>query len=283
MAIVALATAAAAADSSAALLSSTNTTTNGRLHPLEVRTRLLPPDSSTILAVNIVSSNAVAAGSNLISLTVDTVADTVRYDDIDFIAASMSPWSGMASTPLDFTYEVTPANFPDPPVFKNVAGTYGSRVTFDSLATSTPGFVSSSTAPIFWTGSAFALSAEVALSLPDITLDGVYEAIGPSTIVSQPFSIVLKPQVGPTQAASMTPGGPDIDHGFPFLPTRLLVTYFPTRPTLFDQVVDDVRFQAISPILTLNYLFNIPEPGCLSLGWLAFGVPAVRGRRRTAR
>lgn len=232
------------------------------------------------------TSNKVNTGATQTKLTVDTTNDTAHYDDIDFLTPSIetSPVTSNAVN-VNYTLPVSPPNFPDPPVIITVMGNYMTRVTLTSIVTSTPQYVSSPTTPIVWNPNTllYGNNQTATFTMPDITLNGTYEAIGPITTVSVPFSITLHTSGTPVQRTAQTqiPGASPFGDGFLYFPNLLSTGYNPTPSgVLFNQVVDNVRFVANKPSLQVNF-FEIPEPSTLILASLAAtGIRRGAGRGR---
>ena len=241
---------------------------------------------NNILLDQVPTTNPVSVGATQTVLTVDTTTDTGHYDDIDFSTPSASNAPRTVSTFINYTLPVSPPNFPDPPTIITVSGQYSARITITSLVQTTPQYVSAPNAPITWNPDLLAYEHNpfVTYTMPDITLNGTYEAIGPTTTVTLPFSIVLRtsPSGNPVGRGTITriPGASPFNNGFAYFPVDLTSLYSPTPGgVLFDQVVDNVRFVAEKPVLRVNY-FAIPEPNSFALAVFAAGLGLVRLRRR---
>jgi hypothetical protein len=268
---------------SAALFSSSTSPVGLSSNVFHVNTFLRRPDNGGNLSIKN-THGVVKAGSTNVAMTVDTVADTVHYDDVDFIAATLTPQMRESEAAfIDETIVVTPANFPLPAVTEQVTGNYFARLTINSLTTSAaPTFVSSQTRPITANPTDFSADASLTLTLPSITIAGVYEAVGPSTTVSQAFTIVYNSTSVQKVAQSTIPGGPGFGNGFPFNLETLLVDYHAASPIIFNQIVDDIRFTAFADSLVIDYFGtqNIPEPSSLGLAIAAAISGAVTLRKR---
>jgi hypothetical protein len=118
----------------------------------------------------------------------------------------------------------------------------------------------------------------VTLNVPDITVTGVYEAIGPTSTVAQPFTVLFRATSTGLGPMSLIPGGPGFGNGFSFQPLECVVMYSPVNSApIFNQVVDHVRF-SVQPLPILMNFF-VPEPG--GVGIFATGIAViVRGARR---
>jgi hypothetical protein len=192
---------------------------------------------------------------------------------MSLIAPSVMSHTSTGNTvPINYQFVVVPANFPNPPVIQQVAGDYFTKIVLNSITSSTaPTLVSSSTTPLVFAGSEFFADVNITLGASSFTLNGVFEAHGPTTTETQPFSIVYNINPGVKQARSAIPGGPGFGDGFTFTPRHLNVFYDPTTSTIFDEVVDNVRFIGLAGAVFVNYFSTarVPEPSSLILAGLA--------------
>jgi hypothetical protein len=104
----------------------------------------------------------------------------------------------------------------------------------------------------------------------------VYEALGPTTTATAPFSLVYAWDGNSPAFASIPSGATSPD--FSFRPYLMEIRYRSTPgQAFFNQVVDDVRWDAVPVDFTINYF--LPEPGGISLAALALGAGMAIRRR----
>jgi hypothetical protein len=263
-----------------AVFSSTqlNSSTSNR-NAFRVQTSIRRADTNEIL--NFVNLEVrINAGVSLVKLTTDTTADTAHVDDIDFQATTANSTPASGSVNVNFTAPVSPPNFPDPPTFQTVSGTYTARMTVTSLVTDVVQFASSQTAAIVWDPVAlvFRTNPNGMFTMSNITINGVFEAIGPTHTESQPFSAVYRtiPQTIQMIPRISIPSANPFGDGFGFTLTELAVTYLTSgSTTLFDQTVDGVRFVATRQSLPIFYN-SVPEPSGVALALTALAWAARR-------
>jgi hypothetical protein len=219
-----------------------------------------------------------------IDVSVDTTADTGRVVDIDFGPTQVPAMTLGGNFNVDLAILETPANFPDPPVYHYIQGTYGESVSIDAVQIGTPQFISSTTAAIGYSGSGttFHFRPQVALSLPTFTVTGTYHANGPTESVNVPFSV----QFGPTVASEFVniplAGGSGFGDGFDFAAYYLDVSYTPVNGGfLFNGTVDEINMQGSLTGVTLRYF--VPEPTSLGMGLLAIVAAAAARRSQVGR
>jgi hypothetical protein len=281
-AAVAIAAALPADEGAAALFSSTQLFNSSQNSFVRAQTRIHNSTQNPAL-------DSVQAGINDVTLTVDTDADTGTVADVDFKSITGMSRTATQSVNVNTTVIVTPANFPLPAVTRQVQGNYRSILTITSVTDgTTPQFASSNTAPIVATSTPpiFQMRNNIALTLGGFTVNGTYQAIGPTQNTTVPFSVAYLP-VSPTQPRqflSRITGGANFGDGFGFNAGMNSIAFVPTTTLIFDGVLDDITFHAELDDMTVTFLptGTIPEPTSLSLGaagWLAV-LAASRRRRR---
>lgn len=276
---------AGAAECSAELLTSTKMTVRRGPSTLPLTTSMYQAGTLTRVRDFMQYAHPVVAGADRFSLTVDTTADRATVGDLHLITPTTQPGVHVDDFSVNFDVVDVPANFPNLPVIRHVMGQYSERLTVTGLTMSAPAFVSSSSAPITLSnvgGPHFNADVPVTLTLPELTVTGTYEAIGPQTSKSKPFSLTYHPSVGTNFARFAIPGvpaGQSLSNGFPFEPYELTVLYYPNNSKIFDDAVDDVRYIAeVAEPIALN--FFVPEPCGVSLAALAVGGLVAMRRRR---
>ena len=166
------------------------------------------------------------SGFDAISLTADTDADTGQFTNIDLKPLSVSPFDRTQSRALDFLALASPPRFPEPGRVKASEGRLLGAINYQldnakrsELRVVALGAIDSIVpfgSPVF-----YQFEAPVEMVLPDVTLTGTFEAIGPTTTVSKPISMVMSRalvgEVIVTIASSATFG-----NGFLFRPARIL-------------------------------------------------------------
>lgn len=214
-----------------------------------------------------------------IEASVDTTADTGKIIDIDFAPTNVPGTALGGSFNVDLAILVTPANFPDPPVYHYIQGTYSESVSIDAVQVGAPQFVSSTTSAISYSGSGatFRFLPQVVLSLPTFTVTGVYHANGPTVSVNVPFSVQYVPNTAADFVNMTIEGGSGFGNGFDFSPYYLDVSYKPVNGLVFNGTVDEVSMQGNLNNITLRYF--VPEPTGLAMGLLAIGAAVAAGRK----
>jgi hypothetical protein len=281
---VGLASALIAGESHAAVFTSTINQTIAGGGQVNFHTLYRRADDNNILT-GVSQVGDVAAGTSAVTIAADTTADTARYNSMSLIAPSVISHTSTGNTvPINYPLVVVPANFPNPPVIQQVTGDYFTKVVLNSITSSTaPTLVSSSATPLVFAGSEFFADVNITLGASSFTLNGVFEAHGPTTTETQSFSIVYNINSRFKQARSAIPGGPGFGDGFPFSPRHLNVVYETTTSTIFDKVVDNVRFVGLPGAVFVNYFSaaRVPEPSSLILAVLAAaGIRRGSGRAR---
>jgi hypothetical protein len=224
----------------------------------------------------------VRTGNRGMTMSVDTVSDTARFSAVDLIgptSATPLPVTFSSSTFVDFMILETPGNFPDPPVYRHVVGTYTTRVTFMSLSSAAPAVSNSNAGSIEPAagGAGFFAIAQAPISTPSITLMGEYEIKGPTTTVVEPFTIAMNSSATQRPLEAFLPNQ-TFANGFAFTPVALRVSY--SGAGLFNRYVDDVWFEGgIFPTTTVNYFVPEPTAGVMLFGAAGMALYCARPRR----
>jgi len=226
--------------------------------------------------------------ANSISVSVDTVADTGKVDDLKFGPTSIPANTVGGSYPVDVQILVTPANFPDPPVYQDIQGTYTETFSINSVTILAPDFTSSTTAPIVFKDFPtphFVMIPTLTIAQPAFTVTGDYAVSGPTESRIVPFSVQFTPSFSQQPRPHIhLQGNPGFGDGFAFAPYGVNVFYQSTNGQVFNGTVDGVKISASLDGVFLRYF--APEPSGMGLAAMAAGVCAAcqrRGRRRERR
>lgn len=230
---------------------------------------------------------SISSGVNTASFSADTTADNGTITGFAFKSIGLPG-------PTNFTRSVTakrlvvdvPADFPNPPVTHIESFTFQERVVFDTQTSVTPMFASSTTNSLFsipYYSPWFQMTNELTLAPISFAIKGTYEAIGPTTTKSFPFSVTYE-AIGGLTAVQRTgiQGGANFGNGFQALPSRDMNLSFRTlTPAVINEEVDGMRFRMSFPeSVFLPLLRGIPIPEPSSAALLAIAAAAARPRHK---
>lgn len=276
-----------ATPANAAFVSSSMTGGNhsGRINASTTAVATAPGQSGNLFYRYQTYKSPVSPSADFIAVSVDPVTDVGRVDDLHFGPTTIPASSVGSSFFVDAQYQVlvTPANFPDPPVYQTVQiqGTYTETFTIDSLIVSAPQFASSTNAPILFRSFPFphfVMSAKLAITAPlAITLTGTYTASGPAHSTTVPFTKTLNRESSQVQQGVFVMGNPGFGPGFGFSPFGPGLPYYTNSPQIFGGTVDNVYFQANLDSLFIRYY--VPEPTGLIPAAMAMCIGSRRRRK----
>lgn len=233
-------------------------------------------------------SPQLSSGINSATISADTVSNSGSIIGLDFKQFSLPASSLNHDVSVRRLVVDVPGDFPDPGMSHYEDEKYKARVTITGVAPSTP-IASSTIAPLqslYFKPPWFVMNNVLTLSSLSFVIEGTFEAIGPTTTKSVPFSVEFRPEESVVTLLQRTgiKGGPDFDNGFEFILSRgIRIPYRAVTPVVFDEQIDGMRIQLnVSDKITVGLLKDapLPEPGVMGLG---FGVAAAisgRWRRR---
>jgi hypothetical protein len=220
-------------------------------------------------------SMSITSGINSANFSADTDADNGYVTSMQFKPIGL-PGPTTLSRSLNYQRLVVdvPANFPLPPVTHVENSVFQERLIFDSPTIVTPTLVNSTVDPLAAIGDGspwFVMDNELTLAPISLVLHGTYEAIGPVSTKSIPFSVSYGVTEGLTTAQRVgVKGGAGFGNGFETkIRENMQLRFRTSTTTVVDEVVDGLRVRLTFPQTFLLQLVQgapiIPEPSSATL------------------
>jgi hypothetical protein len=232
----------------------------------------------------------ISSGVNSASFSTDTVADHGQVTGIQFKPIGLpGPATFSRNVSVQRLVVDVPADFPLPPVTHFETDVYRERIQFDTPTNVTPALANSTVNPLFpiqFVSPWFQMTNELTLAPITFALQGTYEAIGPTSTKTIPFSVTYEAFDGlNSEQRTGVEGGANFGNGFRAELSRDMSLNFRTQsPLVINEEVDGMQFRMRFPETVFVRLVRgepIPEPSsAMLLGMASFALVARSRRRR---